>query len=87
MLEIDDTEKVIHEQHRIILSEDACKDVFTSKDIVLRSKKQSRGSSLSVSKSEDLVDEELANMEQVESLNVLPSSVCDDYIVTVVYLY
>ena len=61
--------------------------LFQHQNILTGSKKQSRGSSLSVSKSEDLVDEELVNMEQVESLNVLPSSVCADYIVTVFYLY
>ena len=78
VLEIDETDKVVNDQPRIVI-----KDSYNGEDIVLRTKKQSKGSSLSVSRSADLVNEELDKMEQAESLDVLSSSVRDNYSIAI----
>lgn len=83
VLEIDETEKGAKEQPRINQSENHIQEIYNGGNITLRTKKQSKGSSLSVSKSDDLVDEELGNMEQAESLDVLSSSVSDNYNITI----
>ena len=52
------------------------KDKYELRDVAPRKIKISKGSSLSGSKSDDLVDEELARMAEAESLNELAPKVC-----------
>ena len=52
------------------------RDKYDVRDVIPRKVKISKGSSLSGSKSDDLVDEELAKMAEAESLNELAPNVC-----------
>lgn len=75
VLEIDEGQKV-HSEERRGQSDKSNKDKYDVRDVVPRKIKISKGSSLSVSKSDDLVDEELAKMEDAESLNEVTLRVC-----------
>ena len=70
---MDETDKAANSQQRKRDSE-----IYVDMDVVLRTKKKSKDSLSPLAKSEDLVDEELANMEHAESLDILSTNVCSN---------
>ena len=77
-MEIDETDKVVNKQQRKFDKFDKRKydnEQYNGMDIELRTKIKSKESLSPIAKSEDLVDEELANMEQTESLDALSTNV------------
>ena len=80
VLELDETEMTTNKQRKLKVDKFDKERNEARKDVALKTKKKSKESMSSpLAKSEDLVDEELANMDQAESLSidVLPSNVCN----------
>ena len=80
VLELDETEMTTNKQRKLKVDKFDKERNEARKDAALKTKKKSKESMSSpLAKSEDLVDEELANMDQAESLSidVLSSNVCN----------
>ena len=75
---MDEADKVSSSQLRKLNSESLEEIYVDMSDVVLRTKKKSKESLSPLAKSEDLVDEELANMEHAESLDILSPNVCNN---------
>ena len=83
VMEMDETEKTSNKQRKQKFDKERSE---ARGDAAPKTKKKSKESlSSPLAKSEDLVDEELANMDQAESLSieVLSSNVCNVYSLTI----
>ena len=71
VLELDETEMTTNKQRKLKVDKFDKERNEARKDAALKTKKKSKESMSSpLAKSEDLVDEELANMDQAESLSI-----------------
>ena len=79
VLEMDETDGTSSNQQRRVKAESYVSEKYETKSSVLGANKKSKESISPLAASEDLVDEELANMENAESLDAGINKVNDMY--------